>query len=246
MSLSFGFLYHLATNGMKSRQMDMDSISNNLANIHTPGYKQSRLNFTELLNEKEIRGTESTCSQVGTSQGSLTITGNSMDWAIEGAGFFPIKLPDGTTGYTRDGTFSLDNSGGIVTTSGYKLDWSGTIPEDADKVEIEPDGTIKVQVEGEWSDAGSVKLAIFNNPTGLESAGSNIWKETNASGTVKTGAPGDEGFGLIHGYVIESSTVNISDEISHLIRTQRAFQSAARALTTTDEMVSQAIRMRQG
>jgi flagellar basal-body rod protein FlgG len=155
-------------------------------------------------------------------------------------------LPDGTTGYTRDGTFSLDNSGSIVTSSGNKLDWTGTIPEDADLVKVELDGTVNARVLGEWSEAGSVKLAIFNNPTGLESVGSNIWKESNASGTAKTGVPGDEGFGQIHGYVIESSTANISEEITHLIRTQRSFQSAARALTTTDEMVSQAIRMRQG
>ncbi len=169
-----------------------------------------------------------------------------MDWGIEGAGYFGVKLADGTTGYTRDGSFSLDNAGNIVTAGGNKLDWTGTIPTDAELVNVEENGIINVRVNGEWSEAGSVKLTIFNNPTGLESAGSNIWKESDASGAALTGVPGDEDYGQIHGYTIESSTVSISEEISHLIRTQRGFQAAARALTKTDEMVSQAIRMRQG
>lgn len=246
MPLSFGGLYHMATNGMMARQLDMDSISNNIANIHTSGYKQSRINFQELIDEKEISGTYSACSQVGTQQGVLAITDNPMDWGIEGAGFFGIKLADGTTGYTRDGSFSLDKAGNIVTGDGNKLDWTGTIPADADLVNVDVDGTIKARAGGVWSDAGSVKLTTFNNPTGLESAGSNIWKESDASGTAKTGVPGDKDFGQIRGYTIESSTVNISEEISHMIRTQRGFQAAARALSKTDEMVSQAISMRQG
>ncbi len=246
MPLSFGGLYHMATNGMMARQLDMDSISNNISNIHTSGYKQSRINFQELLDENGISGTTSACSQVGTLQGSLSITNNPMDWGIEGAGYFGVKLADGTTGYTRDGSFSLDNAGNIVTAGGNKLDWTGTIPTDAELVNVEENGIINVRVNGEWSEAGSVKLTIFNNPTGLESAGSNIWKESDASGAALTGVPGDEDYGQIHGYTIESSTVSISEEISHLIRTQRGFQAAARALTKTDEMVSQAIRMRQG
>ncbi len=246
MPLTFGGLYHLATNGMLARQMDMDNISNNLANIHTPGYKSSRLNFQELLNEGAISGTSPASSQMGTGQGVLTITGNSMDWGIEGEGFFGIKMPDGTKAYTRDGTFSVDKSGNIVNGSGYKLDWTGSIPAEADQVNVGVDGTVRARVDGVWSDAGSVKLYIFNNPTGLESAGNNIWKESPASGTAKEGTPGDEDYGAIRGYTIESSTVSFSEEISHLIRTQRGFQSAARALEIMDGMVSQAIRMRQG
>ncbi|GAP22498.1 flagellar hook-basal body protein [Leptolinea tardivitalis] len=246
MPLSFGGLYHLATNGLIARQLDMDSISNNIANIHTAGYKQSRINFQELLNNKEISGTYAACTQSGTAQGVLSITNNPMDWGIEGAGFFGIKLPDGTLGYTRDGTFSLDKNGNIVNSSGYKLDWTGTIPADADMVNVDTDGTIRARVNGEWHDAGSVKLSIFNNPTGLESAGSNIWKASDASGAAQTGVPGSENFGKIRGYTIESSTVNVSEEITHLIRTQRGFQSIARALEKTDNMISQAIHMRQG
>ncbi len=246
MPLTFGGLYHLATNGMLARQMDMDNISNNLANIHTPGYKSSRLNFQELLNEGAISGTSPVSSQMATGQGVLTITGNPMDWGIEGAGFFSVNMPDGTKAYTRDGTFSVDKSGNIVNASGYKLNWTGTIPADADLVNVGVDGTVRARVDGEWSDAGTVKLYIFNNPTGLESAGNNIWKESTASGTAKEGTPGDEDYGAIRGYTIESSTVSVSEEISHLIRTQRGFQAASRALTIMDGMVSQAIRMRQG
>ncbi|BCY17925.1 flagellar basal body rod protein FlgG [Leptolinea sp. HRD-7] len=247
MSYSFGGLYRLASNGMLARQLNMDNISDNLANIHTPGYKPNRINFQELLNdENAISGTFSASSQLGTAQGSLIITGNSMDWAIEGDGFFGIKLPDGTLGYTRDGTFSLDNAGNIVNSNGYKLDWTGTIPADADTATVETNGTVKARVNGVWSEVGTVKLTIFNNPTGLDSIGENIYKETPNSGTAKPGEPGSDLYGRIRANTIESSAVNYSEEITHLIRTQRGFQAAARALTTTDTMVSQAIRMRQG
>lgn len=247
MSLSFGGLYRLATNGMLGRQMNMDEISDNLANIHTAGYKSRRINFQELLNsENEISGAFSASSQIGTEQGALTITGNSMDWAIEGAGFFGVKMPDGTLGYTRDGTFSLDNAGNIVNSSGNKLDWTGTIPADADTATVETDGTVKARVNGTWTEVGTVKLSIFNNPTGLESLGNNIYKESKASGTATPGVPGTDLYGQIRANTIESSAVNYSEEITNLIRTQRGFQAAARALTTTDTMVSEAIRMRQG
>jgi flagellar basal-body rod protein FlgG len=247
MSQSFGGLYRLATNGMLARQMNMDNTSDNLANIHTSGYKSRRVNFQELLSEeKELGGTFSACSQLGTSQGSLTITGNDMDWAIEGAGFFGIKMPDGTLGYTRDGTFGLDNAGNIVNSSGYKLDWSGSIPADADSATVETDGTVKARVNGIWSEVGTVKLTIFNNPTGLESMGDNIYKESKASGTATPGTPGSDLYGQIRGSTIESSSVNFTEEITNLIRAQRGFQAAARALTTTDTMISKAISMRQG
>ncbi len=199
MSSSFGGLYHLAQNGMLSRQLDMDGISNNVANIHTPGYKQMRTNFQEMLNENELSGTSAVCSQANPNQGDLVISNNPMDWAISGPGFFGIKLPDGTLGYTRDGTFSLDNSGNIVTGGGYKLDWTGTVPADADMVNVEPNGTISARVAGVWAEAGTLKLTIFNNPTGLNSYGSNIWKESDNSGTAQTGVPGEEDFGQVHG-----------------------------------------------
>lgn len=246
MSQSYGGLYRLATNGMMARQLNMDNISDNLANIHTPGFKNKRVNFQEMLNEKGLSGTYSACSQIGTSQGALTITGNYMDWAIEGDGFFGIKMPDGTLGYTRDGTFGLDNAGNIVNSEGYKLDWSGTIPTDADTATVETDGTVKARVNGIWSDVGTVKLSTFNNPTGLESLGNNIYKESKASGTATQGVPGAKDYGQLLANTIESSTVNVSEEITNLIRAQRGFQAAARALSTTDSMVSDAIRMRQG
>jgi flagellar basal-body rod protein FlgG len=247
MSLSFGGMYRLATNGMMARQLNMDNISDNLANIHTSGYKPKRVNFQEMLNsENEISGTFSAGSQIGTEQGSLNITGNYMDWAIEGAGYFGVKMPDGTLGYTRDGTFSLDNTGSIVNSTGNKLDWTGTIPKDADSATVETDGTVKARVNGTWTEVGKVKLSIFNNPTGLESMGDNIFKESKASGTATAGVPGSDLYGRIRANTIESSAVNYSEEITNLIRTQRGFQASARALTTTDTMISEAIRMRQG
>ncbi|MEI8131908.1 MAG: flagellar hook-basal body complex protein [Leptolinea sp.] len=266
MSLSFGGLYHLARNGMMARQLDMDGISNNLANIHTKGFKQTRTNFQELLNGKMISGTASVSSQADTSQGVLSISDNPLDWGIEGEGYFAIKLPDGKTGYTRAGNFSLDNAGSIITPEGNKLDWVGTVPKDADLVNVDLNGTIKARADGlvkyeygedpnkiteykmerVWRDIGSVKLSTFNNPTGLESFGSNIWLESKASGTATAGVPGSKDFGQIRGYAMEESNVNMTEELTHLIRTQRGFDSASKALQKTDEMISLAIRMRQG
>jgi flagellar basal-body rod protein FlgG len=246
MALSFGSLYHMARNGMMARQLDLDGISNNLANMHTNGYKQTRTNFQEVLSEKVISGTSFVNSQADTSQGVLSISENPMDWGIEGEGYFAIKLPGGKTGYTRSGNFSLDNAGSIITPEGYKLDWTGTVPSDADLVNVNLDGTVKARVNGVWSDAGNVKLSTFNNPTGLESHGSNIWLESKASGTATTGVPGSKDFGQIRGYVTEESNVNMSEELTHLIRTQRGFDTASKALQKTDEMVTLAIRMRQG
>lgn len=246
MAFSFGSLYHLARNGMLARQQDMDGISNNLANIHTIGYKQTRTNFQEVLNGKVISGTASVSSQADTSQGALTITNNPMDWGIEGEGYFAIKMSDGKTGYTRAGNFNLDKDGTIVTSEGYKLDWTGKVPADADLVNVDLNGTVKARVNNVWSDVGSVKLSTFKNPTGLLSNGSSIWLESDASGKAIVGVPGSEYFGQIRGYVLEGSNVDMTQELTHLIRTQRGFDTAARALQKTDEMVSLAIRMRQG
>jgi flagellar basal-body rod protein FlgG len=246
MGLSFGGLYHLARNGMQARQLDMDGISNNLANMHTTGYKQTRTNFQEVLNEKVINGTAAVNSQADTSQGILNITENPLDWGIEGNGYFAIKLPGGKTGYTRAGEFSLDSAGNIMTSEGYKLDWTGTVPSDADLVNIDPDGTVKARVNDVWNNAGNVKLSTFKNPTGLVSNGSNIWMESDASGKAMTGDPGSDGFGQIHGYSLEASNVDMTQELTHLIRTQRGFDTASKALQKTDDMVALAIRMRQG
>lgn len=246
MGLSFGSLYHLARNGMMARQLDMNGISNNLANVHTPGYKQTRINFQEVLVEKVLGGVASVSSQADTTQGALLITENPMDWAIEGEGYFAIKLPNGETGYTRDGSFTLDKNGSILTSGGLKLDWTGTVPANADLVNIDVNGTVKARVNGDWNDIGTVQLASFINPGGLRSYGSNIWLESEASGTPTKGVPGSETLGYIRGYVIEQSNVNMTQELTKLIRTQRGFESASRALQKTDEMVSMAIRMRQG
>jgi flagellar basal-body rod protein FlgG len=246
MGLSFGNLYHLARTGMMARQLDLDGISNNLSNIHTKGYKQTRTNFQEVLNDKVISGAAAVSSQADTSQGEFLLSENPMDWAIEGEGYFGLKLPGGKTGYTRAGDFNLDNSGAIVTSEGYKLDWTGTVPADADLVNIDLDGTVKARVNGIWGDVGNVKLSTFKNPTGLESFGSNIWLESKSSGTATAGVPGSGMFGQIHGYATEESNVDMTLELTHLIRTQRGFDAASKALQKADDMISLAIRMRQG
>jgi flagellar basal-body rod protein FlgG len=217
-----------------------------LSNIHTKGYKQTRTNFQEVLNDKVISGAAAVSSQADTSQGEFLLSENPMDWAIEGEGYFGLKLPGGKTGYTRAGDFNLDNSGAIVTSEGYKLDWTGTVPADADLVNIDLDGTVKARVNGIWGDVGNVKLSTFKNPTGLESFGSNIWLESKSSGTATAGVPGSGMFGQIHGYATEESNVDMTLELTHLIRTQRGFDAASKALQKADDMISLAIRMRQG
>ncbi len=244
MSPSFNQIIGIARSGMQSRMLDLDSISNNLANIHTTGYKSSRLNFQEMLNGQVLSGVQPAASQVSHLQGHLETTGSSLDLAVEGAGFFSLKLPDGKTGYTRDGHFMLDGSRKIVNADGVPLVWSGTIPENAEGIKVLTDGSVMIMNGDQWSEAGRISLTTFPNASGLTNFGGNIFLESDVSGKAKVGAASSTGYGLIHGYSLERSNISLSNEFARMVRTQRAFQTAVSALKKTDEMISLAINIR--
>lgn len=241
----FGAL-QISRQDMINRTLDLDVTSNNLANMNTIGYKSSRSNFQELLEEQYKEGSRIANTQILTTQGALRKTESPLDWAIEGNGFFQVKLEDGTTGYTREGQFSLDAERNLVTQGGYKLIWDGQIPKDAKEINIFTDGTVQaVLADGKVMKAGTVKLADFPNPSGLEKNGDNIYLECDASGKVKIGTAGTESLGVIGSYCLEQSNTDISGEMTHMVLLQRAFQMSIRAFQQTDTMIQQALNMRK-
>ena len=231
---------------MLSRLTDLDVTSNNLANINTAGFKANRSNFQEMLNQRLKEGNRILATQLMPAQGSLRDSENPLDWAIQGAGFFSVTLPDGTIGYTRDGQFTLDADRNLVTARGYPLVWEGEIPEGATDIRIQSNGTITaLDADGQSVDVGTVQLARFPNPSGLDGFGDNVWLESDASGAAQEGAPGDENFGLISSHKVEQSNVDISQELTHLMTLQRAFSMSLTAFQQTDLMISQAINLRK-
>ncbi|MCX7902527.1 MAG: flagellar basal-body rod protein FlgG, partial [Burkholderiaceae bacterium] len=173
-------------------------------------------------------------------QGNLQQTGNPFDLAINGIGFFQVQLPDGTTAYTRDGTFHTDANGTLVTSNGFPLQPAITIPANALSVTIGQDGTVSVTVPGQVTPqtVGQIQLASFPNPGGLESKGNNLFVETAASGTPSTGAPGSNGLGLINQGYLETSNVNVVEELVSMIQTQRAYEINSKAIQTSDQMLA--------
>jgi flagellar basal-body rod protein FlgG len=172
-------------------------------------------------------------------QGNLQKTDNNMDVAIQGAGFLQVLLPDGTTAYTRDGSFQVDSSGQLVTSSGYQIQPAITIPANAQSVTVGRDGTVSITQAGVATPTqiGTLQLATFVNPAGLESKGENLFVETGASGTASTNTPGTNGSGvLLQGYV-ETSNVNVVEELVNMIQTQRAYEMNSKAITTSDQML---------
>ncbi len=225
---------------------DLDVSSNNLANVNTAGFKTSRSNFQEMLNQKLQEGSRLVSTQLMMTQGSLRDSDNPLDWAIQGDGFFSVTLPDGTTGYTRDGQFVLDADRNLVTASGYPLVWEGEIPEDATDINIKPDGTVAaLDADGQSVDIGTVQLTRFPNPTGLTSHGDNVWLESDASGAAQTGTPGDENYGLISSHKVEQSNVDLSQEMTRLMALQRSFSMSLSVFQQTDTMISEAINLRK-
>ncbi len=246
----FSSLFHtlnISRQDMLSRMMDLDVTSNNLANINTAGYKTSRSNFQEMLNEELFKeGTQLVNTQMLPAQGSLRDSTNSLDWAIQGDGFFSVTLPDGTTGYTRDGQFTLDADFNLVSASGYPLVWDGTITAEMTNINIRPDGTVTAQdANGANVEVGTVQLTRFPNPSGLTNNGDNIWLENDSSGVAQTGAAGSENFGWISGYKVEQSNVELSQELTRMMTAQRSFTMSIRAFQQTDTMISLAINMRK-
>jgi len=247
----------IAKTGLDAQQTQMDVISNNLANVSTTGFKRSRAVFEDLLYQNMRQpGAQSSQQtqlpsglQIGTgvrpvaterihTQGNLQ-AGGTKDLAIQGEGFFQVLLPDGTTAYTRDGSFQVDNQGQMVTSSGYVIQPAITIPANAQSITVAADGTVSVTQPGTvaTTQVGSLTLATFINPTGLLSTGQNLYVETAASGAPSTNTPGTNGAGsLAQGYV-ETSNVNVAEELVNMIQTQRAYEINSKAITTSDQML---------
>ncbi len=248
----------IAKTGLEAQQTNLDVITNNLSNVSTNGFKRSRAVFEDLLYQN-IRqpGAQSSQQtalpsglQMGTgvrsvaterifTVGNPTSTGNSKDVMINGAGFFQVLMPDGSTAYTRDGSFQTDGNGQLVTSSGYPVQPTVTIPANAQSMTIGKDGTVTVQLPGSAAptQVGTLMVTSFVNPAGLESKGENLYVETGASGTPNTNTPGTNGVGgLLQGYV-ESSNVNVVEEMVNMIQTQRAYEINSKAITTSDQML---------
>jgi flagellar basal-body rod protein FlgG len=248
----------ISKSGLEAQQFNVDVISNNLANVSTNGFKRQRPIFEDLLYQTLRQpGAQSsqqtqypTGLQVGTgvapvatvrifSNGNLQQTGNSLDLAINGRGFFQILLPDGSTGYTRDGAFQLDSQGQVVNSTGYQLQPALTIPPDALSITIGGDGTVSVTQPGSSTPTqiGNIQLADFVNPPGLQSKGENLYLETASSGPPSVNDPGTNGLGLLNQGFVETSNVSVTEELVNLITAQRAFEINSRAIQTSDEML---------
>lgn len=246
----------IAKTGLDAQQTRMSVITHNLANVSTTGFKRGRAQFEDLLyqNVRQVGGqtSQNTTLPSGLSlgtgvrnvstakiftQGNVVQTNNSLDLSINGRGFFQVQLPDGTTAYTRDGAFQLDADGQIVTANGYLLQPQITLPANAQTITIGSDGTVSVQVPGQVSQAGQLQIADFINPAGLQAIGQNLFLESTASGSPQTGTPGTNGLGPLAQGSLESSNVNVVEEMVDMIETQRAYEMNSKAIATTDQML---------
>lgn len=255
-----------AASGMEAQQLNIDVISNNLANVNTVGFKKSRADFQDVLYqtiksagarssaETEVPtgiqvglGTRPVAVQKLFMQGDFQQTGGDLDMAIEGAGFFQITQPNGEIAYTRAGGFKLDGEGRIVTSDGYPMEPELTIPTDTISVTIGADGTISVFQAGSITptEVGSIQLANFSNPAGLSSIGKNLFVETPSSGEATVGIPGENGLGAISQGFLEMSNVSVVDEMVNMIVGQRAYEINAKAINTADEMLQTANNLRR-
>ena len=254
----------ISKTGLDAQQTQMDVIANNLANVSTSGFKRSRAVFEDLIYQT-IRqpGAQSSQQtqlpsglQLGTgvrpvaterifTQGNLQLTSNDKDAAIQGAGFFQVLLPDGSTAYTRDGSFQTDSQGQLVTSSGFPLQPAITIPANAQSLTIGRDGTVSVTTPGASAptQVGAIQLATFINPAGLQAKGENLYVETSASGNANTNAPGANGAGLLTQGYVETSNVNVVEELVNMIQTQRAYEINSKAITTSDQMLQKLTQM---
>ena len=249
----------IAKTGLDAQQTQLDVTSNNLANVATNGFKRARAVFEDLLYQTLRQPGASSSAQteipsglqIGTgvrpvstvrvfAQGNLTQTGNSLDVAIQGEGFFQIQLPDGTLGYTRDGAFQKDSQGQIVTANGYPLSPAITIPANALSITIGTDGVVTVLQSGSPTpvQVGQIQLASFVNNGGLQSMGQNLFLETAASGTATPNTPGTNGVGLLNQGYVETSNVNVVEELVNMITTQRAYEINSRSIQTSDQMLA--------
>jgi flagellar basal-body rod protein FlgG len=246
MSSSLFHTLNISRQDILTRLTDLDVTSNNLANVNTAGFKASRSNFQEMLNQRLTEGNQLLNTQALTGQGALRDSANPLDWAIEGEGYFSVTLPNGDTGYTRDGQFVLDADLNLVTASGYPLAWDGEITDGMTDISIGSDGVVSAtDADGVRVEVGTVQLTRFPNPSGLTSRGNNVWLESDASGAAQSGAAGSENFGTIGSFRVEQSNVDLSQEMTHLIVLQRSFSMSVKAFQQTDTMISEAINLRK-
>ncbi|PTN11794.1 flagellar basal-body rod protein FlgG [Nitrosomonas aestuarii] len=248
----------ISKTGLDAQQTKMDVISNNLANVSTNGFKRARAVFEDLLYQT-IRQPGAQSSQqtqlpsglqlgVGVrpvatenifTQGSLQQTGNPRDIAIQGEGFFQVLMPDGTTAYTRDGAFQSDVNGQLVTSSGFVIQPAITIPPNTLSITVARDGTVSALVPGSATpiQVGNVQLASFINPAGLQKVGENLYLQTASSGVANPNAPGTNGLGLLNQGFVETSNVNVVEELVGMIQTQRAYEINSKSIETSDQML---------
>lgn len=255
-----------AASGMQAQQKNIDVVAHNLANVNTTGFKRSRADFQDLIyqNLKSSGAPSTNTTQVpdgiqiglGTrlasvskifAPGDFTQTGNELDIAIEGDGFYQILQPDGTTGYSRAGAFKKDSQGRVVTPDGNPLIPEIVIPSNATKINIGSDGIVSVLQAGQNAptNVGNIQLALFSNPSGLSAQGKNIYRETDASGAPTTGTPGQNGMGTIAQGLLEMSNVNVAEEMVNMIIGQRAYEINSKAVQASDEMLQTANNLRR-
>jgi flagellar basal-body rod protein FlgG len=257
---------HTAASGMVAQQMNVDNIANNLANVSSNGYKRTRVEFQDVLYKNYRRagslttqgstiptnlaigyGTKPVATVREFSVGDLTPTGNPLDLAISGNGFFQISMPDGTMGYTRDGSFKLSADGQVVTADGFFFYPELNIPEDATSISVGIDGTVEVLLVGneEPQTIGQIELAKFVNPAGLSAVGHNLFTQTSASGDPILGTPTQEGLGKIDQGYLEISNVEVVDEMVRMIVAQRAYELNSKVIKTSEDMTQIANNLKQ-
>ena len=248
----------ISKTGLDAQQTRLSVISNNLANVNTNGFKRDQAVFEDLMyqNVRQVGARSSEDTQLpsgmatGTgvrvvateklhTQGNLVQTGNALDVAIEGRGFFQILKPDGTLAYSRDGSFQIDSQGQVVTANGYQLQPAISIPSNAQSITIGEDGIVSVLSGGAATptQVGNIQTVDFINPTGLQAIGNNLFLETAASGAPQTGTPGLNGLGSLSSGALESSNVNVVEELVNMIETQRAYEMNSKVISTTDQML---------
>ncbi len=252
-----------AASGMYAQQLNIEVISNNIANINTTGFKKNKAEFQDLMyqdvqinplttstpgvyeNSSENiqigNGVKPASTQKNFAQGDVAATNNPLDMAIQGEGFFQVRKPDGTFLYTRDGSFKINADGKFVTTSGYSLDPDISVNEDTLGISVSRDGTVEAEEAGGGSSSlGSIELVKFMNPGGLRALGDNLYAETTESGTPVVGAPGSDGFGEINQGYLEASNVDIVEEMVSMITAQRAYEINSKTVQTVQEMMQMA------
>ena len=248
----------ISKTGMEAQQTQLDVISHNLANVSTTGYKRAQAVFEDLMyqNLRQVGSNTSDQSQLPTglhlglgvrtvatsrsfAQGTIQQTSNNLDVAIQGNGFFQITLPDGSNAYTRDGSFQVDNQGQLVTAGGLVVANGVTVPANAKNISIATDGTVTATIPGttQPQQIGNIILASFINPAGLEPLGQNLFAESPASGQPNTGTPGTNGIGTVTQGFLETSNVNVVQELITMIQTQRAYEMNSKAIQTSDQML---------